>query len=208
MVCGNYTKWRDLNCSERNVEIDVWVMAEDFAVAFTPEVNFTLVVEKHCTFSKLVQDNVHEKLSCVLITGSGFAGECARALVYKMHRILGLPVCGLIDGGPHGMLIYANYKHGSCNLGAEFAVRDMLFMGLRWVDTVRLQLPTQPLTIKDKETTENYLKLLEFDPTCKEELERTSQCGKKADLQALELHQARCIGSTYIPDRLKEMQLY
>ena len=97
-------------------------------------------------YQRLVQDGFSRQYNCILVTGKGFPDLATRAAVHTMHRTLGLPVRGLADCDPFGVLVLHMYSHGSENhsvdgRGDQYAV-PMEWIGLRPSQVEYLSNPT------------------------------------------------------------------
>jgi meiotic recombination protein SPO11 len=80
-----------------------------------PEVRTTqarciVVIEKEGVFHRLVQDGLVQRYPCILVTGKGFPDLATRALVHTLHRQLRLPVRGVCDCNPYGVLVLQTYQ--------------------------------------------------------------------------------------------------
>jgi meiotic recombination protein SPO11 len=94
-----------------------------------------LVVEKEGIYNRLAEDRFYDVYPCIMITAKGFPDLSSRAMVYYLHQHLGLPVWGLCDCNPFGILVMHTYFRGSIRRGqmdggARFGV-PIQWMGLR-----------------------------------------------------------------------------
>lgn len=70
-----------------------------------------LVVEKEGIFQRLVEDQTVSDC-CILVTGKGFPDMATRHAVKYMHETLGgIPVLGLADCDPFGVLVLQTYRN-------------------------------------------------------------------------------------------------
>jgi len=103
-----------------------------FVVAPTTTATSILVVEKEGIYQRLVQDRFWEEHRCLLVTGKGFPDLATRAAVHCLHQLYNLPVLGLADCDPFGVLVLNCYANGSerSNDGGSYQV-PLEWIGLR-----------------------------------------------------------------------------
>jgi meiotic recombination protein SPO11 len=162
-----------------------------------------LVVEKEGVYNRLSEDRFFDDYPCILVTGKGFPDLATRAMVHDLHTTLGLPVRGLADCDPFGVMVLHTYQHGSTRMGVDggdrFAV-PMDWVGLRPSQVEQLKkgktaLPKevfQELTDLDKRRLDDHLlseshRWTNFgaDERRVEELEDMRDSGYKVELEAL-----------------------
>jgi meiotic recombination protein SPO11 len=78
-----------------------------------------LVVEKEGVYNRLSEDQFYKKYPCIIITGKGFPDFATRAMVATLHNELNLPVRGLADCNPFGVLILNTYQHSNRSIGSH-----------------------------------------------------------------------------------------
>jgi meiotic recombination protein SPO11 len=100
-----------------------------------------LIVEKEGIYQRLVQDGFPGMHRCILVTGKGFPDLATRAAVHALHTHLDLPVLGLADCDPFGVLVLDTYAHGSVNDGRSYNV-PVEWIGLRPSQVEYLSKPT------------------------------------------------------------------
>jgi meiotic recombination protein SPO11 len=76
----------------------------------TEQARCIIVVEKEGVFHRLVQDGLCKRYPCVIVTGKGFPDLATRALVHTLHQQLSLPVRGICDCNPFGVLVLQTYQ--------------------------------------------------------------------------------------------------
>jgi meiotic recombination protein SPO11 len=162
-----------------------------------------LVVEKDGVYNRLSEDRFFDDYPCILVTGKGFPDLATRAMVHDLHTNLGLPVRGLADCDPFGVMVLHTYQHGSKRQGVDggdrFAV-PMDWVGLRPSQVEQLKkgktaLPKevfQELTDLDKRRLDDHLlsenhRWTNFgqDERRMEELQNMLDSGHKVELEAL-----------------------
>lgn len=98
---------------------------------------YILVVEKEGIYNRLSEDGFYRKYPCILITGKGFPDFATRAMVRVLHKELNLPVRGLADCNPFGVLVLNTYRFSSnqnrrvAGTGIEQDGIPMEWVGLR-----------------------------------------------------------------------------
>jgi len=73
-------------------------------------VAFVLVVEKECVFHRLVEDGVHERARCAVVTGKGMPDLAARAATWRITAAFSCPAVALTDCNPSGLSVALAYK--------------------------------------------------------------------------------------------------
>ena len=165
-----------------------------------------LVVEKEGIYRRLAQDRFFDTWPCILVTGKGFPDLATRAFVHALHTTLRLPVWGLADGNPFGVLILHTYAHGSWQRGVDGGDRysvPIQWIGLRASQMDHLRSTTalpaaveQPLTPLDvqrltktllREQGHGWVETPDEDvnDARRDELERLLEGGTKMELEAL-----------------------
>jgi meiotic recombination protein SPO11 len=162
-----------------------------------------LVVEKEGVYNRLSEDRFFDDYPCILVTGKGFPDLATRAIVHALHFCLDLPVRGLADCDPFGVMVLHTYQHGSKRMGLDggdrFAV-PMEWVGLRpsQVEELKRGKPALPrevfqeLTDLDKRRLNDHLlsdthRWTDFgqDKRRIEELQDMRDSGYKVELEAL-----------------------
>ena len=93
-----------------------------------------LVIEKEGVYNRLSEDRLYERYPCILVTGKGFPDLATRSLVYTLHHELNLPVYGIADCNPYGVLVLQTYQYGSLSRGVDGGSRysvPIQWLGLR-----------------------------------------------------------------------------
>lgn len=99
-----------------------------------------LVIEKEGIYRRLAQDRFFDHWPCVLVTGKGFPDLSTRAFVHTLHNTLQLPVWGLADGNPFGVLVLNTYARGSLQRGLDGG--DRFSVPIQWVGLRASQMET------------------------------------------------------------------
>ena len=101
-----------------------------------------LVIEKEGVYNRLSEDRLYERYPCILVTGKGFPDLATRSLVHTLHHELDLPVYGIADCNPYGMLVLQTYQYGSLSRGVDGGSRysvPIQWLGLRPSHVERLE---------------------------------------------------------------------
>ncbi|KAK9897958.1 DNA topoisomerase IV, alpha subunit [Cystobasidium minutum MCA 4210] len=101
-----------------------------------PEVRFVLVVEKEAVFQTLcswgfTNDAILGK--SILVTGKGYPDVATRELVKALSDQLpsNIPILCFVDGDPHGLHIFLNYRNGSKAM--SFDRTNLVAPKLQWI---------------------------------------------------------------------------
>ena len=104
-----------------------------FTVAPHTTATCILVVEKEGIYQRLVQDQFWHHHRCILVTGKGFPDLATRACVHFLHHHLQLPVRGLADCDPFGVLVLHCYSHGANSADGVDGRGDRYKVPMEWV---------------------------------------------------------------------------
>jgi meiotic recombination protein SPO11 len=156
-----------------------------------------LVIEKEGVYNRLCEDKFYETYPCILVTGKGFPDLATRAFVCALHKSLNLPVFGLADCDPYGVMVLHCYEHsqrGGRDGGERYSV-PIQWLGLRPLQLVEIKdmLPDgvfMELTDNDKKRLDGLLnnhRWTQFgeDERRVEELQAMRDFGYKVELEAL-----------------------
>ncbi|WBW72025.1 DSB-forming protein Rec12/Spo11 [Schizosaccharomyces osmophilus] len=150
--------------------------------------NWVLVVEKEAVFQTLVERGLEDT---ILITAKGFPDLSTRKFLLEITKYLPeLPIFGIFDWDPYGILIYSCYKHGSKASGYE---NSMLLPQLQFLGPFDQDIFPEnysySLSFGKRDTTiaRNLLQsdCLRCEPHIREQLQRMLFLQKKAELQAI-----------------------
>lgn len=101
-----------------------------------------LVIEKEGVYNRLSEDRLYDQYPCILVTGKGFPDLATRSLVHTLHHELNLPVYGVADCNPYGVLVLQTYQCGSLSRGVDGGARysvPVQWLGLRPSHVAKLQ---------------------------------------------------------------------
>ncbi|XP_072757790.1 meiotic recombination protein W68 [Anoplolepis gracilipes] len=114
--------------------------------------NFVLVIEKDAIFQKLLEENCHCILKCILVTGKGYPDINTRMLVNILSEKIGLPVYIIVDADPFGVDIMLLYRFGSSTLSRQndrLACPNARWLGIHPSESIILGMKTISLTKTD-----------------------------------------------------------
>lgn len=194
--------WVDLRRQPQPITMD-WVTPR----SLRSDARCIVVVEKDGVFQRLVDDRFCDRFPCVLVTGVGVPDIPTRACVFNLRKALDVPVYALVDYNAWGLGIILVYAFGSARLGNEayqYAVPDLVWLGLRTSQVRRLQLPAtcmQPLTDTDTKKALDLLQHPALKPHWADELKAQLDHGLKCELETLLQSDMDRI-STFIPDAI------
>lgn len=99
-------------------DIEPRTVAEEleFTTLSKQELLLILVVEKETIFQRLLEDKIHKRFRCIIITGCGVPTVATRTLLNKVQAYYDLPAVSLVDHNAGGFNIYLNYLCGSKNM--------------------------------------------------------------------------------------------
>ncbi|EPY53436.1 endonuclease Rec12 [Schizosaccharomyces cryophilus OY26] len=149
---------------------------------------WVLVIEKEAVFQTLVERGLED---IILITAKGFPDMSTRKLLLEITKYLPeLPIFGIFDWDPYGILIYSCYKHGSKASGYESSILlpQLQFLGPFYQDIFPKNYSySLSLGKRDVKVASNLLQsdCLRYEPHMREQLQRMLFLQKKAELQAI-----------------------
>lgn len=119
-----------------------------------PHVRFVVVVEKQAVYHRLLEEGLHHRVPCIVLTSCGFPTHAAHVLLFNLCRALPQATAvGLVDYNPHGVAILSSYRWAGAALATaeevggrrwkreseHYAVPSLRWVGLR---TCQLRQPT------------------------------------------------------------------
>ena len=148
LITSEWIGWYDNGKSKDGIDIQI----------VSKNARVILVIEHEGVFRRLAACRIFDRYPCILVTGKGNPDVATRALVYTLHRELGIPVVGLCDCDPFGVSLLSTYYDAGESLGIDGGRRfsvPIMWIGLRpfVVDQIKSNLPPdqlQPLTDKDQ----------------------------------------------------------
>ncbi|MFB3892182.1 MAG: DNA topoisomerase VI [Phycisphaerae bacterium] len=182
---------------------------------FRTAAKFILCVETKGMFERLVEEDVYQKMHCILVSMGGVPSRACRRFVRRLADEKKLPVYVFTDGDPYGYFnIYRTLKVGSGNaahLNEYFCVPQAMYLGVTPDDIVEYKLPTHPLKDVDKKRAMDAMK---NDPFIRHHkpwqlaIEKMLKMGVRVEQQALAKHGLEYVAREYLPRKLKQPEKF
>ncbi|MFB6085654.1 MAG: DNA topoisomerase IV subunit A [Halodesulfurarchaeum sp.] len=173
------------------------------------DADFVMAVETGGMRDRLIENGFDDEYNAIIVHLKGQPARATRRITKRLHDDLGLPVTVFTDGDPWSYRIYGSVAYGSiksAHLSEYLATPEADFVGIRPVDIVEYDLPTDPLGDSDVNALESELDDPRFGTEFwTEQIELQLDIGKKAEQQALASRGLDFVTDTYLPDRLEEM---
>ncbi|MFW5922714.1 MAG: DNA topoisomerase IV subunit A, partial [Halodesulfurarchaeum sp.] len=173
------------------------------------DADFVMAVETGGMRDRLIENGFDDEYNAIIVHLKGQPARATRRITKRLHDDLGLPVTVFTDGDPWSYRIYGSVAYGSiksAHLSEYLATPAADFVGIRPVDIVEYDLPTDPLGDSDVNALESELEDPRFSTEFwTEQIELQLDIGKKAEQQALASRGLDFVTDTYLPDRLEEM---
>jgi DNA topoisomerase-6 subunit A len=165
-----------------------------------------LVIEKGAMFTRLIEENAHERFNALMIHTAGQSPRSTRSIIHRLNSKFKLPVYIFTDGDPWGVHIAMVIVSGSANAAhlRGLATPEAKWIGVWASDIIDYKLPTENLT----ETDLKRLKELKDDPRYTEEpwqreIDQFLKIEKKAELEAFSRYGLTYIVDEYLPAKLE-----
>ncbi len=165
-----------------------------------------LVIEKGAMFTRLIEENAHERFNALMIHTAGQSPRSTRSIIHRLNSKFKLPVYIFTDGDPWGVHIAMVIVSGSANAAhlRGLATPEAKWIGVWASDIIDYKLPTENLT----ETDLKRLKELKDDPRYTEEpwqreIDLFLKIEKKAELEAFSRYGLTYIVDEYLPAKLE-----
>ncbi len=175
------------------------------------DADFVMAVETGGMRDRLIENGFDDEYNAIIVHLKGQPARATRRITKRLHDDLGLPVTVFTDGDPWSYRIYGSVAYGSiksAHLSKYLATPEADFVGIRPVDIVEYDLPTDPLGDSDVNALESELDDPRFSTEFwTEQIELQLDIGKKAEQQALASRGLDFVTDTYLPDRLDEMSV-
>jgi len=160
---------------------------------------FVLVVEKYTVFYRIVNSEFLSRVPCVVVTGRGFPDLATRKLLRRVVDGLGrgtdaaVPVLGVCDFNPHGLMLMSAYACGSdaSRESDAYACRTLRVVGLLADDVDRMALErrdVETFSAADRAAVASLVaspRVRAWDPRIADEARRMAERGFKVDLDTL-----------------------
>lgn len=163
------------------------------SLSMRTDAHYIILVEKHAVFQRLAEDNVYNKIPCILITAKGYPDIATRFFIHQLSQNFPeIPIFGLVDWNPAGLAILCTFKFGSIGMGLEahrYACR-VKWLGMR-IDDINELIPEEslvPLKPRDIQIAKSLMSSDILQDNYKEELSAMVQKGQRAEIEALYYH--------------------
>jgi DNA topoisomerase-6 subunit A len=177
--------------------------------------NFIMAVETGGMFERLVEANFHIDYNCILVDLKGQPSRSTKAIIKLISnsKPKKLPVIVFTDGDPWSYRIFASIAYGSvksAHLSSRLVTPGAHFIGILPSDIEKYQLPFDKLSRQDVLALEQELKDKRFEKESKkweEEIKLQLKINKKSEQQSLAKFGLSFVVETYLPDKLKELNI-
>ncbi|XP_074326541.1 uncharacterized protein LOC141664489 [Apium graveolens] len=151
-----------------------------------------LIVEKLTVFRALCSSDIHRKIPCVIISGSGQPSIDCRLFVKRVHECFpDVPIFAIVDCNPFGFDIFKTYKYGSMKLAfmsRNLAVASIRLIGLFYSEISGFGVKDdqlQSLTKHDSNRLKNMIgeEWLKHEEEVSVSLKRIMETQRKADVE-------------------------
>ncbi len=175
------------------------------------DADFAICVETGGMRDRLIENGFDEDYNALVIHLKGQPSRSTRRITKRVHDELNIPVTVFTDADPWSYRIFASVTYGSiksAHLSRYLATPQAQFIGIRPSDIKKYDLPTDDLSEQDINALESELTDPRFDTEFwRKEINLQLELGKKAEQQSLASQGLDFVTSTYLPERLEEMDL-
>jgi len=201
---------REIHCQEDVGEGGYQIPNNPDTIEFLDhDADFVMAVETGGMRDRLIENGFDDEYNAIIVHLKGQPARATRRITKRLHDDLSLPVTVFTDGDPWSYRIYGSVAYGSiksAHLSEYLATPEADFVGIRPVDIVEYDLPTDPLSDSDVNALESELEDPRFSTEFwSEQIELQLDIEKKAEQQALASRGLDFVTDTYLPDRLDEM---
>ena len=170
-----------------------------------------IAIETGGMFDRLVENGFDETHEAILVHIKGQPARSTRRFLKRMHQTSGLPLLLFTDADPWSYRIYSSVAYGAiktAHISHILATPSARYLGVTPSDIVNYDLPSDDLTDRDI----SALKSIQTDPRFKSkywrgEIELQLDINKKSEQQALAKYGLDFVTNTYLPEKLKEMNI-
>lgn len=203
---------RVIHCQENVGEQGYQIPNDPDTIEFlSSEADFVLAVETGGMRDRLIENGFDEDYGALVVHLKGQPARATRRIIKRIHDELDVPVGVFTDADPwsyriHGSVTYGSIK--SAYLSEYLATPEAQYVGIRPSDIQKYDLPTDPLKESDINALESELDDPRFQTDFWEkEINLQLEMEKKAEQQALASQGLDFVTSTYLPERLEEMDI-
>jgi DNA topoisomerase-6 subunit A len=172
---------------------------------------FVIAVESGGMFDRLIENGFDEKTKALVVHLKGQPARSTRRLLKRLNEELHLPITVFTDGDPWSYRIYASVAYGaikSAHVSEYLATPSAMFIGVTPSDIVNYKLPTDKLREQDVAALNAELTDPRFkEPFWQGEIKLQLDLGKKAEQQSLAKYGLEYVTTTYLPEKLQELNV-
>ncbi len=186
-------------------------MEEDKVKFKSWDADLIIAIETGGMFDRLVENGFDESHRAILVHLKGQPARSTRRFIKRLHGASQLPVVVFTDGDPWSFRIFASIAFGAiktAHISHYLATPTAQYLGITPSDIVNYELPSDKLNKEDIKALKSELSDPRFSDTFwKSEIELQLQLGKKSEQQALAKYGLDFVTDTYLPEKLKEMNI-
>ena len=175
------------------------------------DADLIIAIETGGMFDRLVENGFDESHRAILVHLKGQPARSTRRFMKRLHEESKLPVLIFTDGDPWSFRIFASIAYGAiktAHISHYLATPTAQYIGITPSDIVNYELPADKLNNEDIKALKSELTDPRFsDHFWKSEIELQLQLGKKSEQQALAKYGLDFVTDTYLPEKLKEMNI-
>ncbi|MFQ5951449.1 MAG: DNA topoisomerase IV subunit A [Candidatus Geothermarchaeales archaeon] len=168
-------------------------------------------IEKGGTFTRFIEERVHERYKAIIINTTGQAPRSTRYLIRRLNEELGLECLILTDADPWGMHIAMVIISGSANAAhiGGLATPDAKWMGVWASDVTRYDLPSDPFTSEDFKRLTQLKKDIRYrGKLWQREIDKFMKLKRKSEQEAFSRYGLSYIVDKYLAEKMEEVESY
>ncbi len=205
------------NRGERELHLQEDVGQSGYTVPNNPDsieflshnLDFLIAVETGGMRDRLIENGFDNKYNALITHLKGQPARATRRIIRRINDELDVPVIVFCDGDPWSYRIFSAVSYGSiksAHLSEELATPDARYLGIEPQDIVDYNLPSDPLSDRDKQALRNELKDPRFQSSYwQEQMELQLKIDKKAEQQSLAAQGLDFVTDTYLPEKMEDM---
>jgi DNA topoisomerase-6 subunit A len=175
------------------------------------DADMIIAIETGGMFDRLVENGFDESHRAVLVHLKGQPARSTRRFIKRFHEESQVPVVIFTDGDPWSFRIYGSIAYGAiktAHISHYLATPTAQYLGITPSDIMNYDLPSDKLNSEDIKALKSELTDPRFqDIFWKNEIELQLEIGKKSEQQALAKYGLDFVTDTYLPEKLKEMNI-
>ena len=172
---------------------------------------FIIAIETGGMFDRLAENGFDENYKSILVHLKGQPARSTRRFMKRLSEESKLPIIIFTDGDPWSFRIFASVAYGAiktAHISEYLASPTAQFLGVTPSDIVNYELPSDKLTSEDIKALNSMKSDPRFmDDFWKGEIDFQLKLGKKSEQQALAEYGLDYVTETYLPEKLKEMNI-